>query len=113
LDVRRTNMLKRGEDIIGTRTRVRVVKNKLAPPFRQAEFDVLYGRGISRLGELFDLALQQGLIVQNGSWFAYQATKMGQGREQAKAFLQASTDFTAALELQVRQNLGLTLPTLT
>ena len=111
LDVRRTNVLKRGEDIIGTRTRVRVVKNKLAPPFRQAEFDVLYGRGMSRLGELFDLALQQGLIVQHGSWFAYQTTRMGQGREQAKAFLQASTDLTAALELQIRQNLGLTLPT--
>ena len=64
-----------------------------------------------RLGELFDLALQQGLIVQHGSWFAYQKTRMGQGREQAKAFLQASTDLTSALELQVRQYLGLTLPT--
>jgi len=113
LDVRRTNVLKRGEDIIGTRTRVRVVKNKLAPPFRQAEFDVLYGQGMSRLGELFDLALQQGLIAKHGSWFAYQATRMGQGREQAKAFLQASTDLTAALERQVRQNLGLTQPTST
>src|SRR5213083_1314049 len=70
LDVRRTNMLKRGEDIIGTRTRVRVVKNKLAPPFRQAEFDVLYGQGMSHIGELLDLALEQGLIVKNVSWFA-------------------------------------------
>jgi len=110
LDVRRSNVLKRGEDIIGNRTRVRVVKNKLAPPFRQAEFDVLYGQGMSHLGELFDLALQQGLIVKKGSWFSYQATQVGQGREQAKAFLQASSAITAALELQVRQNLGLTLP---
>ncbi len=110
LDVRRTNVLKRGEDIIGNRTRVRVVKNKLAPPFRQAEFDVLYDRGMSRSGELFDLALQQGLIVKNGSWFSYKSTQVGQGREQAKAFLQTSFDITTALELQVRQNLGLSVP---
>ena len=110
LDVRRTNVLKRGEDIIGNRTRVRVVKNKLAPPFRQAEFDVLYGQGMSRLGELLDLALEQGLIVKNGSWFSYQAIRVGQGREQAKAFLQAAADLTTAIELQVRQNLGLAIP---
>src|SRR3989454_2323869 len=110
LDVRRTTALKRGEDIIGNRTRVRVVKNKLAPPFRQAEFDVLYGQGVSHTGELLDLSLQQGLIVKNGSWFAYQAMRIGQGREQAKAFLQASAAITTALELQVRQNLGLAIP---
>lgn len=110
LDVRRTNALKRGEDVVGNRTRVRVVKNKLAPPFRQAEFDVLYGQGVSRTGEILDLALQQGLIAKNGSWFSYQATHIGQGREQAKAFLQASSHVTAALELQVRQNLGLAMP---
>jgi len=110
LDVRRTNALKRGEDIIGNRTRVRVVKNKLAPPFRQAEFDVLYGQGMSHIGELLDLALEQGLIVKNGSWFAYQAMRIGQGREQAKAFLQASAAITTALELQIRQNLGLAIP---
>lgn len=107
LDVRRTNALKHGEDIIGNRTRVRVVKNKLAPPFRQAEFDVLYGRGMSRLGELFDLALQQGLIVKKGSWFSYESTNVGQGREQAKAFLQTSSDISTALEIQIRQNIGL------
>ena len=107
LDVRRTNVLKHGEDIVGNRTRVRVVKNKLSPPFRQAEFDVLYGQGMSRSGELLDLAVEQGLIVKNGSWFSYKAVRVGQGREQAKAFLQASSDITTALELQVRQNLGL------
>lgn len=110
LDVRRTNVLKHGEDIVGNRTRVRVVKNKLSPPFRQAEFDVLYGQGMSRSGELLDLAVEQGLIVKNGSWFSYKAARVGQGREQAKAFLQASSDITTALELQVRQNLGLAIP---
>ena len=110
LDVRRTNMLKRGEDVVGNRTRVRVVKNKLAPPFRQAEFDVLYGQGVSRTGELLDLALQQGLIAKNGAWLSYQATPLGQGREQAKTFLQASADIVTALELHVRQKLGLAIP---
>jgi recombination protein RecA len=111
LDVRRTNVLKRGEEVVGNRTRVRVVKNKLAPPFRQAEFDVLYGQGLSRPGELLDLALQQGLVEKNGSWFFYQTTQIGQGREQAKAFLQASSEVRTALELQVRKNLGLIIPT--
>ena len=110
LDVRRTNVLKRGEDVVGNRTRVRIVKNKLAPPFRQAEFDVLYGQGVSRTGELLDLALQQGLIAKNGAWLSYQATPLGQGREQAKTFLQASTDIVTALELHVRQKLGLAIP---
>jgi recombination protein RecA len=110
LDVRRTNVLKRGEEVVGNRTRVRVVKNKLAPPFRQAEFDVLYGQGMSRPGELLDLALQQGLIEKNGNWFSYNTMQIGQGREQAKAFLQASSEVTTTLELQVRKNLGLVIP---
>jgi recombination protein RecA len=107
LDVRRLNALKRGEEIIGNRTRVRVVKNKLAPPFRQAEFDVMYGQGISRLGELLDLAVEHGLIRTSGSWFTYQDMRLGQGREHAKAFLQTSTDVAMALEARVRQQLGL------
>jgi len=110
LDVRRTNVLKRGEEVVGNRTRVRVVKNKLAPPFRQAEFDVLYGQGVSRIGELLDLALQQGVIAKNGTWLSYQENHIGQGREQAKAFLQASSEVVTALELQVRQNLRLAIP---
>jgi len=96
--------------VVGNRTRVRVVKNKLAPPFRQAEFDVLYGQGVSRIGELLDLALQQGVIAKNGTWFSYQENQIGQGREQAKAFLQASSEVVTALELQVRQNLRLAIP---
>jgi recombination protein RecA len=111
LDVRRTNILKRGEEVVGNRTRVRVVKNKLAPPFRQAEFDVLYGQGLSRPGELLDLALQQGLVEKNGSWFFYKTRQIGQGREQAKACLQAFSEVRTALELQVRKNLGLVIPT--
>jgi recombination protein RecA len=111
LDVRRTNVLKRGEEVVGNRTRVRVVKNKLAPPFRQAEFDVLYGQGMSRPGELLDLALQQGLVEKNGSWFFYNTKQIGQGREQAKAFLQASSEVRSTLELQVRKHLGLIIPT--
>jgi len=107
LDVRRITVLKHGEDVVGHRTRVRVVKNKLSPPFRQAEFDVLYGQGMSRSGELLDLAVEQGLIVQNGTWFSYKATQVGHGREQVKAFLQTSPDIITALELQIRQNLGL------
>lgn len=108
LDVRRTNVVKRGEDVIGNRTRVRVVKNKLAPPFRQAEFDILYGQGVSHTGELLDLALEHGLVAKHGSWISYQTTQLGQGREQARAFLQADVDLAILLEQQVRHKLGLT-----
>ena len=111
LDVRRTNVLKRGEEIVGNRTRVRVVKNKLAPPFRQAEFDVLYGQGMSRHGELLDLALQQGLIEKNGSWFSYNTMQIGQGREQAKAFLKRPLRSQPLLNCRCRKNLGLVIPT--
>jgi recombination protein RecA len=107
LDVRRINPLKRGDEVTGSRTRVRVVKNKLAPPFRQAEFDIVYGEGISRYGELLDLAVEQNLILKSGAWFSYHDTRIGQGRENAKAFLQASMDTTLDLEIQVRQRLGL------
>jgi recombination protein RecA len=111
LDIRRINALKSGETIIGNRTRVRVVKNKLAPPFRQAEFDILHSEGISRLGELLDLAVEQGVIVKNGTWFSHHNTRLGQGRDHAKAFLQSSPDVTIVLETQVRQRLGLPMPT--
>jgi recombination protein RecA len=107
LDVRRINALKSGETIVGNRTRVRVVKNKLAPPFRQAEFDILHSEGISRLGELLDLAVEQGVIVKNGTWFSHHSTRLGQGREHVKAFLQRSSEIAVALETQVRQRLGL------
>jgi recombination protein RecA len=107
LDVRRLNALKRGEEIVGNRTRVRVVKNKLAPPFRQAEFDLMYGQGMARLDELLDLAVEHGLVRKSGSWFTYQDMRLGQGREPARAFLQTSTDVAMALEAHIRQRLGL------
>jgi recombination protein RecA len=92
---------------VGSRTRVRIVKNKLAPPFRQAEFDILYGEGIARLNELLDLAVDQKLIAKSGTWFSYRNTRIGQGRENATAFLQNSPDLVTAIETQVRQHLGL------
>jgi recombination protein RecA len=107
LDVRRINTLKSGDEVTGSRTRVRVVKNKLAPPFRQAEFDILHSEGIAQLNELLDLAVEQGLIARSGSWFAYDNVRIGQGRENAKTFLQKSPDTVAALEIQVRHTLGL------
>lgn len=107
LDVRRINILKQGESIVGSRTRVRIVKNKLAPPFRQAEFDILYGAGIAQLHELLDLAVDQGLITKHGTWFAYGDTRLGQGRENAKAFLEHAPAIVATLRSQVRQHLGL------
>ena len=107
LDVRRINVLKSHETIIGNRTRVRVVKNKLAPPFRQVEFDILYGEGIAHLHELLDLAVEQGLIAKSGTWFAYRDTRIGQGRENATTFLKNAPDMVADLATQVRQHLGL------
>ncbi len=107
LDIRRINALKRDNDIVGSRNRVRVIKNKLAPPFHQAEFDVVYGKGISRLGELVDLSTAQGLISKKGSWFSYQEMCIGQGRDNAVGFLEKSPDVTIVLDKQVRYNLGL------
>ena len=107
LDIRRTTALKQSETMIGNRTRVRVVKNKLAPPFRQAEFDVIYGHGISRSGELLDLAVEQGLVDKNGAWFSYEGERIGQGRENAKTFLEGEPERSLGLEGELRQRLGL------
>jgi recombination protein RecA len=107
LDVRRINVLKSQEIIVGSRTRVRVVKNKLAPPFRQVEFDILYGEGIARLHELLDLAVDQGVIAKSGTWFSYGNTRIGQGRENATTFLKNAPAMVADLAMQVRQHLGL------
>jgi recombination protein RecA len=110
LDIRRINILKSGETIFGSRARVRVVKNKLAPPFRQAEFDILHSEGISRLSELLDLAVEHGVIVKNGPWFSHHNTRLGQGRENAKAFLHNAPEVVVTLETQIRQRLGLPMP---
>src|SRR5918997_1723771 len=108
LDVRRIGQIKEGETTSGSRVRVKVVKNKVAPPFRQAEFDMMYGEGISREGDLLDLASEKGLISKSGAWYAYQEERIGQGRENAKKYLKEHADLTAALAQQLRQMLGLT-----
>jgi recombination protein RecA len=108
LDVRRISQGKDGDEVIGSRIRAKVVKNKVAPPFRQAEFDMMYGVGISREGDLLDLASERGLVAKSGAWYAYQEERIGQGRENAKKYLKEHPDVAIALEQQLRQTLGLT-----
>jgi len=103
LDIRRIGQLKQGANIIGSRVRVKVVKNKLAPPFRQAEFDIMYGEGISREGELLDLGLKLGVIEKIGAWYSYQDERLGQGRENSKAFLKAHPEIAKEIEEKIRQ----------
>lgn len=106
IDVRKGEVLKNGTDIIGAHTKVRVVKNKVAPPFRTAEFDVLYGQGISRTGELVDIGVQLDIIQKSGSWFAYEGQRIGQGREKVKDFLAANPDVAGKIEAAVRENVN-------
>jgi len=107
LEIRRIASIKSGETIVGNRVRVKVVKNKLAPPFREAEFDIIYGRGISYEGELIDLGLQHGLIKRSGSWFTYGDIQLGQGRERARAFLEENKELREKLEFELKKALGL------
>src|SRR5919198_1695207 len=108
LDVRRISQIKDGEETTGSRVRVKVVKNKVAPPFRQAEFDMMYGEGISREGDLLDLASENGLIHKSGAWYSYHDDRIGQGRENAKKYLKEHPELVAELEQQLRRELGLT-----
>jgi len=108
MDIRRIGAIKDGDAIIGGRTRVKVVKNKVAPPFREAEFDILYGEGISREGDLLDLAVERKIVDKSGTWFAYNGDRLGQGRENAKQFLRDNPAITQALEDKLRKELGLT-----
>ena len=110
LDIRRIGALKDADVIIGNRTRCKVVKNKLAAPFRDAEFDILYGEGISREGDVLDMAVQKGLVEKSGSWFSFRNERIGQGRENARLFLKGNRDIRDQLELAVRKELGLRLP---
>src|SRR5947209_16894402 len=105
LDIRRTDTIKQGQDVMGSRTRVRVVKNKVAPPFRVAEFDIMYSEGISREGGLLDLGLEMGLVKKSGAWFNVGDIRLGQGRENAKDFLRQNSDVASALEEQIRGNM--------
>ncbi len=106
LDIRRTDSIKQGQDVMGSRTRVRVVKNKVAPPFRVAEFDIMYSEGISREGGLIDLGLEMGLVKKSGAWFNVGDIRLGQGRENAKEYLRQNSDVAAAIEDQIRGNMG-------
>lgn len=109
LDVRRVEALKSGQDTVGNRTRVKVVKNKLAPPFKEAEFDILYGSGISKEGAILDLAVEQKLVEKSGTWFAYGDLRLGQGREAAREYLRANPELALQLEVELRKRLGLPL----
>ncbi len=106
LDVRKTTQLKDGEDATGNRTRVKVVKNKMAPPFRKAEFDILYGEGISKIGEILDLGVEFGIIKKSGSWFSYGESKIGQGRDAVKQMLLDNPEFAEEVEAKVREALA-------
>jgi recombination protein RecA len=110
LDIRRIGALKDGDAVVGGRTRVKVVKNKVAPPFREAEFDVMYGEGISREGDLLDLGVDRKVVEKSGTWFAYGSERLGQGRENAKAFLKQHPEVAAAIEQKLRRELGLPAP---
>ena len=107
LDIRRIGAIKDKEEVTGNTTRVKVVKNKVAPPFKQVEFDIMYGEGISKLGELIDLGVKAGIVEKSGAWFSYDSTRLGQGRENAKTFLREHPEVAAKIEGQIRQNSGL------
>jgi recombination protein RecA len=110
LDIRRIAALKDGDTVIGNRTKVKVAKNKVAAPFREAEFDLIYGEGISREGDLLDLGSAQNIIEKSGSWFSYKGERIGQGRENARQFLKDNTDIRQAIDQELRKALGLTRP---
>ena len=107
VDIRRIGAIKDGDQVMGNRTRVKVVKNKMAPPFREVEFDIMYGEGISREGELLDLAVKQDIVDKSGSWFSFDGERLGQGRENAKQFLRENMEYYARIEEKVREALGL------
>ena len=107
LDIRRIGQIKDREEVVGNQTRVKVVKNKVAPPFKQVEFDIMYGEGISKMGELVDLGSKVGIVEKSGAWFSYDGNRIGQGRENAKAFLKENPKIAAAVEKAIRANAGL------
>jgi recombination protein RecA len=102
LDIRRTGQIKDRDDIVGNATRVKVVKNKVAPPFKQVEFDIMYGEGISKIGEILDLGVKAGLVEKSGAWFSYDSIRIGQGRENAKNYLKENPELRDRLEAAIR-----------
>ncbi|HWA67347.1 MAG TPA: recombinase RecA [Mycobacteriales bacterium] len=107
LDVRRIETLKDGQDAVGSRTRVKVVKNKVAPPFKQAEFDIMWGEGISREGSLIDIGVDQGIVRKSGAWFTYESDQLGQGKENARGFLRDNPDLADEIEKKIKEKLGI------
>ncbi len=106
LDIRRIGQIKDGDVVVGNRTRVKVVKNKVAPPFRQAEFDIIYGEGISSIGEIIDIGVEKGIVKKSGSWFSYEDTKLGQGREAVKTLLLDNPELMEEIEARIREVLS-------
>ena len=107
MDIRRIETLKQGTDAVGNRTRVKIVKNKMAPPFKQAEFDILYGEGISREGGLIDLGVENGIVRKSGAWYTYDGDQLGQGKENARQFLKDNPDLAADIEQKILMKLGI------
>jgi recombination protein RecA len=107
LDIRRIGAIKDREEVVGNQTRVKVVKNKVAPPFKQVEFDIMYGEGVSKVGELIDLGVKAGVVEKSGAWFSYDSVRLGQGRENAKTFLKANPEVAKRIEAGIRDNAGL------
>jgi recombination protein RecA len=107
LDIRRIESLKDGAEVVGNRTRVKVVKNKVAPPFKQAEFDILYGQGISREGSLIDVGVEQGIVRKSGAWYTYEGEQLGQGKENVRTFLKENTDLADEIDRKIKEKLGI------
>jgi recombination protein RecA len=110
LDIRRIAAIKDGDAVVGNRTKVKVVKNKVASPFREAEFDIIYGEGVSKEGDLLDLGAAQNIVEKSGSWFSYKGERIGQGRENARQFLKDNPDIRQAIDIELRKALGLIKP---
>jgi len=110
LEIRRVGAIKDGQEVVGSRTRVKVVKNKIAPPFKEVEFDILYGHGISREGDVLDLATEKGIVEKLGTWYSYKGERLGQGRENAKTFLLEHPDLLKAIEAEIWGQTGLPGP---
>jgi recombination protein RecA len=104
LDIRRTGAIKKGDEVVGSETRVKVIKNKVAPPFKQAEFDIMYGEGISRLGEIIELGVQLKFVEKAGAWYSYNGEKIGQGKENSKEYLREHPEVAAEIEAKIRNN---------
>src|SRR6187200_87371 len=111
VDVRRIASIKDGDEVTGSRTKAKIVKNKVAPPFREAEFDIMYGQGISREGDLLDLAVEKNIVEKSGAWFSFQGERLGQGRDNAKQFLREHHDYRGRIELALREVMGIGVPT--